>query len=128
MQVHKLGRRHAHLSSLYSQPHTIHWLPQKDVSHPPLKRTPVTWEVYTQEQITIPVNGTKTLSLGLGVMMSKGMVLASLKQELKYKKCCLLNETILESVDDIIITIQNNSDTPVEIERNTPFCYVHYMI
>ena len=60
-------------------------------------------------------------------MMSKGMVLVSLKQNLKYQRCSIQNEIILESVPDIIISIQNNSDTNVVLEENTPLCFVHYM-
>ena len=124
MSVHKFGKKPV---SLRQQLLTIHWEPRMDVKYPAQKRTPVTWEIFTQEQLSIPAHGTKTVLLGFGFMMSKGMILASLKQDLKYKRCSLQNETILESVDDIIITIQNNSDAAIVISENTPLCFVHYL-
>ena len=56
------------------------------------------------------------------------MIFTSLKQELKQQGCSLQNETICESVSDIIMTIQNNSDADVIITENTSFCFVHYII
>ena len=68
------------------------------------------------------------VKLGFGVIMTNGITFVSLKQDLKYLRCSLQNETILESVDDIIITIQNNSNTVVVIDEGRPLCYIHYLI
>ena len=127
MPVHKFGRKPQRMP-LRQQPLTIHWEPKNDVKYPPQKKTPVTWEIYSQEQLTIPANGTKMVKLGFGVIMSKGMTLVSLRQDLKYLRCSLHNETILESVDDIIIKIQNNSNIVVTIDEGRPLCYIHYLI
>ena len=98
-----------------------------DVCHPPEKMTSVTWKLFAQQQLIVPANSTTTVALRFGVVISKGMVLASLKQELKYKKCSLLNEIQLESTDDLIITIQNNSDAPVTINKGYAICFIHYI-
>ena len=74
-----------------------------NVKYPPKKKTSVTWEIYAQEQLIIPANEAKTILLSFGVMMSSGMVLTSLKQEL-------------------------NSNTIVTIDEGTPLCYIHYLI
>ena len=66
--------------------------------------------------------------LSFGVTMSKGMVLTSLKQELKYMHLSTQNETIIESVDDIIITIQNNSPSIAIINEGSPLCHVIYLV
>ena len=63
-----------------------------------------------------------------GVTMSKGMVLTSLKQELKYMHLSTQNETLIESVDDIIITIQNNSSYIAIINEGSPLCHVIYLV
>ena len=99
-----------------------------DVKYPPTKRTPATWELYAQERITIPPHGAKSVLLSFGVAMSKGMVLVSLKQELKYKRLSIQNETIIEDVDDIIVMIQNNSSYIAVIGEGSSVCYVIYLV
>lgn len=126
MPVHKFGRK-PERRVLRRQPLTVYWKPNMDLKHPAQKKTPETWEIYTQEKLNIPANGSKTIMLGFGVMMTRGMVLTSLKQEMVYKRCSLQNGTLLESVDDIVITIQNNSDFTVTINEGIPLCYVHYI-
>ncbi len=126
MNVHKFGKKPERVSTR-RQPLTVHWAPKMDVCHPPEKMTPVTWKLFAQQQLIVPANSTTTVALRFGVVMSKGMVLASLKQELKYKKCSLLNEIQLESTDDLIITIQNNSDVPVTINKGDAICFIHYI-
>ena len=50
------------------------------------------------------------------------------KQELKYKRLSIQNETIIEDVDDIIVMIQNNSSSSVIIDEGSPVCYVIYLV
>ena len=136
MPVHKFGKspRRSKTSSLNQrqiivpQPATIHWKPRMDVIYPPQKTSPVTWKVYSQVKLTIQPKEIKIIQLGVGVTMSKGLLLTSLVQEIKYKCCSLQNETVIESVDDIIITIQNNSNSPVSIEEGIPLCFIHYIL
>ena len=45
-----------------------------------------------------------------GFMMSEGVVLVGLDNSLKYKRCSLQNEKILEDAEDIVITLTNNSN------------------
>ena len=99
-----------------------------DVKYPPTKITPATWEIYAQERITIPPHTFKRIFLSFGVAMPKGMVLVSLKQELKYKYLSTQNETVIEDVDDIIVMIQNNSSSSVIIDEGSPVCYVIYLV
>ena len=58
--------------------------------------------------------------------MSEGVVLVSLSNSLKDKRCSLQNEISLENSENIIITIKNNSNEIVEIEKNELLCYVCY--
>ena len=48
----------------------------------------------------------------------------SLKQDLKIKRCSLQDGVVSETVDDIIVTIQNNSDTVVTINARDSLCFV----
>ena len=107
---------------------TVQWKPRMDVKYPPIKITPATWEIYTQEHITIPPHKAKFIFLSFGVAMSKGVVLVSLKQELKYKHLSIQDETVVEDVDDIIVMIQNNSSSSVIIDEGSPVCYVIYLV
>ena len=107
---------------------TVEWKPRMDVKYPPIKITPATWEIYAQERLTIPPHEAKFIFLMFGVAMSKGMVLVSLKQELKYKHLSIQDETVIEDVDDIIVMIQNNSSSSVVIGEGSPVCYVIYLV
>ena len=125
MSVHKFGKSRVQnaLSVL-----TVHWKPRMDVKYRSKKRTPATWEIYAQERLTILPHEAKRIFLSFGATMSKGMVLTSLKQELKYTHLSTQNETIIESVDDIIITIQNNSSSIAIINEGSPLCHVIYLV
>ena len=70
-------------------------------------QTPRTWKIFCQVLLTLKPNEPKTISLGFGAM-SEGMILVSLKHDLKLQRCSIHNETLLESLNDIVITIQNN--------------------
>ena len=124
---HKFGRKPERLN-IRRQPNTVHWIPGMDVEHPPVKRTPVTWEIFTQEEIRVPARAKKVVLIQFGVMMSRGMVMTSLKQGLKYLRCSIQNEIIIESVDDILITLQNNSANDIIIGKGEPLCFVHYLL
>ena len=83
-------------------PKTIHWQPLREVKYPALKINSITWEPFSQEDIKLNSKETKQLQLGLGFIMSQGVVLSSLKN----KKCSLQNEVSLEDSEDIVIAIR----------------------
>ena len=64
-------------------PKTIHWQPLQEVKYPALKINSVTWEIFSQEDIKLKPNEVKQLRLGLGFIMSEGVVLVSLANSLK---------------------------------------------
>ena len=55
--------------------------------------------------------------LGVGFMMSEGVVLTSLPYSLRKKRCSLQNEVNLENTIDIITVIANNSKETISIEK-----------
>ena len=105
---------------------TIHWQPLREVKYPALKINSVTWEIFSQENIKLKPNKSKTLQLGLGFIMSEGVVLAALANSLKNKRCSLQNEVSLENSENIVITITNNSNEIVNIEEPELLCRVCY--
>lgn len=97
--------------------------PHTDLQHPPTARNG-RWEVYAQESFTIQPRSSFTAILKFGVLIRRGMIFISLKQDLKIKRCSLQDGVVSESVDDIIVTIQNNSDIEVLINAGDSLCYV----
>ena len=78
----------------------------------------MTWEIFSQQDIKLNPNEVKQIRLELGFMMSEGVVLAGLANSLKYKRCSLKNEVNLEDVEDIVITLMNNSSEIVNIQEH----------
>ena len=71
-------------------------------------------------------NEVKQIQLGLGFMMSEGVVLSGLANSLKYKRCSLQNEVSLKDAEDIVITLTNNSNEIVDIREHELVCRVCY--
>ena len=66
----------------------------------------------------------KQLQLGLGFMISEGVVLVGLDNSLKYKRCSLQNEINLEDAEDIMITLTNNSNEIVDTREHKLLCCI----
>ena len=122
MNIHKLNVKPK------SIPHkTIKWLIPKDVKHYVKNVNSITWEIYNQENIKLQPKEVKQFKLGVGFMMSEGVVLVSLSNSLKEKRCSIQNEVNLENTINIITTISNNnSQGIVNIEENELLCLICY--
>ena len=62
---------------------TIHWRPLREVKYPALKVNSITWEIFSQEGIELKPKEVKQIRLGLGFIMSEGVVLVVLANSLK---------------------------------------------
>ena len=98
-------------------PKTIQWRPLQEVKYPARKVNPMTSEIFSQEDIKLDPKKVKQIRLGIGFIMSEGVVLVALANSLKYKRCSLQNEVSLEDAEDIVISITNNSNEIVHIEK-----------
>ena len=98
-------------------PKTIHWRPLREVKYPALKVNWITLEIFSQEDIKLKPTEVKQIRLGLWFIMSEGVVLVALANLLKNKRCSLQNEVSPEDAEDIVITIRNNSNEIVHIEK-----------
>ena len=105
-------------------PKTIHWRPLREVKYPAIKVNSITWEIFNQEDIKLKPKEAKQFQLGLGFIMSQGVVLTGLANSLKNKRCSLQNEVSLEDVENIVITLTNNSNEIVDIQENGLLCRV----
>ena len=119
MNIHKFNAKPKTIS-----PKTIHWRPLREVKYPPRKVDLTTWEIFSQEEIKLEPREVKQLQLGLGFMMSEGVVLVGLDNSLKYKRCSLQNKIILEDAEDFVITLTNNSNEIVDIREHELLCRV----
>ena len=106
----------------------LRWIVPTNLDHRPVKISSKTWRVFCQESFVIAPKTTKTVKLPIGVELSDGVILTSLSQDLKVKRCSLQNELTLSSVNNVVVTIQNNSDREVSILEGTPMCLVSYML
>ena len=97
---------------------TIHWQLAREVKYPALKINSITLEIFSQEDIKLTPRETKQLQLGLGFIMTQGVVLSSLVNSLKDKKCSLQNEVSLEDSENIVVAITNNSNKIVDIQES----------
>ena len=121
MNIHKFNKKPKTIP-----PKKIHWRPPREVKYQALKINSMTWNIFSQEDIKLKPKEVKQLQLGLGFLMSEGVVLTALDNSLKNKRCSLQNEVSLEDTEDIIITITNNSNEIVDIEKHKPLCRVCY--
>ena len=115
---HKFGNK-----VLRPEPPQVVYKPHENLQHPPIPRL-LKYEIFAQENFTVEPKSTITLVLKFGVIVRSGLVFCSLNQNLKLKKLSLQNSIIAESVDDIVITIQNNSDVVVTIAVGDSICFV----
>ena len=121
MNIHKFNVKPKSISHK-----TIKWLIPSEILKYDKKVNPDTWEVYSQEDIKLQPKEVKPLMLGVGFMMSEGVVLTSLPYSLRKKRCSLQNEVNSEDTIDIITVIANNSKEIVNIQENELLCLVCY--
>jgi dUTPase len=107
----------------------VEWLPRKELSWPPVKQPGrVSYEIFAQREITIEPKREVTLEIGLGVRMIKGWCGLTLGQEILASGCVLRGEGIVDEkyVEDIVITIENESDSVVAIAAGDLLCIVYH--
>ena len=80
MHIHKFNTK-----PKTTPPKTINWNPLRDVKYPALKINSITWEIFSQEDIKLKPKEAKQLRLGLGFIVSQGVVLSSLANSLSNK-------------------------------------------
>ena len=110
MNIHKLNAKPKTIP-----PKTIQWRLLQEVKYPARKINSMTGEIFNQQEMNLKPKEVKQIQLGLGFMMSEGVVLVGLANSLKYKRCSLQNEVSLEDAEDIVITLTNNLNEVVDI-------------
>ena len=120
MNIHKFN-----VKPKYDSHKTIKWLIPRDLKYP-AEKVKSTWKIFCQGDIVLRPNKVKQLTLGVGFMMSEGVVLVCLTNSLREKRCSIQNEVNLEDTNDMIISISSNSNEPINIRENEVLCFVCY--
>ena len=121
MNIHKFN-----VKPIYNPTKTIKWLIPNENQQYVKKVNITTWEIFSQEDITLKPKEVKFIMLGIGFMMSEGVVLTSLSDSLTKKRISLQNGIYLTDTIDMIIVLTNNSTENIKIPKMVTVCFVCY--
>ena len=121
MNIHKFN-----VKPIYYPTKTIKWLIPDNIRRFFKKVNTTTWEVYSQNDLILKPKEVKFIMLGIGFMMSEGVVLSSLNESLTIKRISLQNGVYLNDTLNMIIVLTNNSSENILIPKFTMLCLVCY--
>ena len=121
MNIHKFN-----VKPIFKPTKTIKWLVPDIIKQYVRKVNTTTWEVFSQEDITLKPKEVKFIMLGIGFMMSEGVVLASLSESLTKKRISLQNGVYLTDTLNMIVVLTNNTAENIRIPKLTMLCLVCY--
>ena len=121
MNIHKFN-----VKPIYNPTKTIKWLIPNETRQYVKKINITTWEILSQEDITLKPKEVKFIMLGIGFMMSEGVVLTSLSDSLTKKRISLQNGIYLTDTLNMIIVLTNNSTENIKIPKMVTLCFVCY--
>ena len=121
MNIHKFN-----VKPIYNPTKTIKWLIPNKTQQYVKKVNITTWEILSQEDITLKPKEVKFIMLGIGFMMSEGVVLTSLSDSLTKKRISLQNGIYLTDTLNMIIVLTNNSTENIKIPKMVTLCFVCY--
>ena len=121
MNIHKFN-----VKPIYYPTKTIKWLIPDNIRRFFKKVNTTTWEVYSQNDLILKPKEVKFIMLGIGFMMSEGVVLSSLNESLTIKRISLQNGVYLNDTLNMIIVLTNNSSVNIQIPKLSSLCLVCY--
>ena len=121
MNIHKFN-----VKPIYNPTKTIKWMVSNETRQYVKKVNTTTWEIFSQEDITLKPKEVKFIMLGIGFIMSEGVVLTSLSDSLIKKRISLQNGVYLTDTLNMIIVLTNNSTENIRIPKLTTLCLVCY--
>ena len=121
MNIHKFN-----VKPIYYPTKTIKWLIPDNIRRFFKKVNSTTWEVYSQKDLILKPKEVKFIMLGIGFIMSEGVVLSSLNESLTIKRISLQNGVYLDDTLNMIIVLTNNSSENIQIHKLTSLCLVCY--
>ena len=121
MNIHKFN-----IKPIFKPTKTIKWLVPDIIKQYVRKVNTTTWEVFSQEDITLKPKEVKFILLGIGFMMSEGVVLTSLSDSLIKKRISLQNGVYLTDTINMIVVLTNNTAENIRIPKLSTLCFVCY--
>ena len=121
MNIHKFN-----VKSISYPAKTIKWLIPDQIRQYFKKVNSTTWEVYAHNDIILKPKEVKFIMLGIGFILSEGVVLTSLNNEITLKRVSLQNGVYLSDTQNMVIVLTNNSGENILIPRLTMLCLVCY--
>ena len=121
MNIHKFN-----VKPIYEPTKMIKWLVPDNIKQYVRKVNTTTWEVYAQNDLILKPKEVKFIMLGIGFMMSEGVVLSSLNDSLTKKRISLQNGVYLTDTLNMIVVLTNNSSENIQIPKSTMLCLVCY--
>ena len=121
MNIHKFN-----IKPIFKPTKTIKWFVPDIIKQYVRKVNTTTWEVFSQEEITLKPKEVKFILLGIGFIMSEGVVLTSLSDTLIKKRVSLQNGVYLTDTINMIIVLTNNTSENIRIPKLTTLCFVCY--
>ena len=121
MNIHKFN-----VKPIYYPTKTIKWLIPDNTRRFFKKVNATTWEVYTQNDLILKPKEAKFIMLGIGFMISEGVVLSSLNESLTIKRISLQNGVYLNDTLNMIIVLTNNTSENILIPKLSSLCLVCY--
>ena len=121
MNIHKFN-----VKPIVEPPKTIKWLVPDEIKQYVKRVNSDTWEIFSQEDIISNPKEAKFIMLGIGFMMSEGVVLTSLSNSLTKKWISLQNGVNLSGTINMITVLTNNSTETIKIPKLTTLCFVCY--
>ena len=121
MNIHKFN-----VKPIYYPTKTIKWMIPDNIRRFFKKVNTTTWEVYSQNDLILKPKEVKFIMLGIGFMMSEGVVLSSLNESLTIKRISLQNGVYLNDTLNMIIVLTNNSSENILIPKLSSLCLVCY--
>ena len=105
---------------------TIKWLIPDQLRQYFKKVNGNTWEVCAHNDIILKPKEVKFIMLGIGFILSEGVVLTSLNNEITLKRVSLQNGVYLSDTQNMVIVLTNNSSENILIPKLTMLCLVCY--
>ena len=121
MNIHKFNAK-----PIFKPNKTIKWLVPDEIKQYVKRVNSDTWEIYSQEDITLKPKEVKFIMLGIGFLMSEGVVLTSLSNSLTKKRISLQNGVYLSGTSNMITVLINNSTENIKIPKLSTLCFVCY--
>ena len=119
MNIHKFN-----VKPIYKPTKTIKWLVPDNIRQYVRKVNTNTWEVFSQKDIILKPKEVKFIMLGIGFIMSEGVVLTSLSDSLTEKQISLQNGVSLSGTLNMITVLTNNATDNIKIPKLTTLCFV----